>query len=65
MHKKITLYNMNNQENEKKSGCNRRVLTFFLFAIAIVAAFLIVGLVKTCDADHETETEQIVQQNVE
>ena len=54
---------MDTQATEKKSGCSKRVVLFFGFAIAIVAAFLIVMLVKTCDADHE-EKEMIEQQEL-
>ena len=56
---------MSAQELENRKGCNRRVILFFVFAIACIAAFLIIGLVKTCSSDHvdkEKETqEQIVQ----
>ena len=38
---------MSAQELENRKGCNRRVIMFFVFAVACVAAFLIVGLVKT------------------
>ena len=55
---------MDTQATEKKSGCSKRVVLFFGFAIAIVAAFLIVGLVRTCDSDHQQqESEQIEQIN--
>lgn len=46
---------MSNQELEKKSGCSKRVVLFFVFAVAIVAAFLIIGLVRTCEADHDAD----------
>lgn len=49
---------MSEQQFENRKGCNRRVIWFFIFAILCVAAFLIVGLVKTCDADHEEKTEE-------
>lgn len=44
---------MSAQELENRKGCNRRVILFFVFAVAVVAAFLIIGLVKTCSTDHE------------
>ncbi|MCH5231124.1 MAG: hypothetical protein J1F43_04945 [Muribaculaceae bacterium] len=54
---------MSAQELEKRKGCNKSVVLFFVFAIICVAAFLIVGLVKTCDADHEDkELEKEIQQ---
>ncbi|MCH5238814.1 MAG: hypothetical protein J1F38_01185 [Muribaculaceae bacterium] len=54
---------MSVQEKENKRGCNKRVVLFFVFAILCVAAFLIVGLVKTCKADHEDkELEKEIQQ---
>lgn len=54
---------MSAQEFENRKGCNRRVILFFVLAIACVAAFLIVGLVRTCDADHEEKAlENEVQQ---
>ncbi|MCH5222446.1 MAG: hypothetical protein J1E82_00260 [Muribaculaceae bacterium] len=58
---------MSQQEQEKRSGCSKPVVTFFIIAIAIVAAFLIIGLVRTCDTDHQDNAEQteVVQQNVE
>lgn len=46
---------MSSQELENRRGCNKRVIWFFIFAIACVAAFLIIGLVKTCQADHEAD----------
>ena len=53
---------MSSQELENRKGCNRRVIMFFVFAIACVAAFLIIGLVKTCKADHEEKEMEEVQQ---
>ena len=53
---------MSAQEFENKRGCNRRVLLFFIFAILCVAAFLIIGLVKTCNADHEEKEIEEIQQ---
>lgn len=54
---------MSAQEFENRKGCNRRVIWFFIFAVACVIAFLIVGLVKTCNADHEEKAlEEEVQQ---
>ncbi|MCH5225476.1 MAG: hypothetical protein J1D77_05725 [Muribaculaceae bacterium] len=48
---------MSAQELENRKGCNKRVLLFFIFAILCVAAFLIVGLVRTCNAEHEEKDE--------
>ena len=58
---------MSQEEQEKRSGCSRPVVTFFIIAVAIVAAFLIIGLVRTCDTDHENNVEQIevVDQNAQ
>lgn len=54
---------MSAQELQNRKGCNRRVVLFFVFAILCVAAFLIIGLVRTCEADHEDkEIEEIEQQ---
>ena len=39
----------------QKKGCSRPVIVFLSIAVLIVAAFLIVGLVRTCDAEHEME----------
>lgn len=56
---------MSANELENRKGCNRRVIWFFIFAIACVAAFLIIGLVKTCNAEHEEkEIEEIQQEEV-
>ena len=46
---------MTPQELEKRKGCNKNVLVFFIIAIACVVAFLIVGLVRTCDSDHSKD----------
>lgn len=53
---------MSAQELEKRKGCNKRVVLFFIFAVLCVAAFLIVGLVKTCNAEHEEKLENQIQQ---
>ena len=56
---------MSAQELGNRRGCNRRFVWFFIFAIACVVAFLIVGLVKTCNAEHEEkEIEEIQQEEV-
>ena len=47
----------------QRKGCSKPVVAFMGMAILIVAAFLIVMLVKTCDADHE-EKEMIEQQEL-
>lgn len=53
---------MSAQELEKRKGCNRRVVIFFVFAVLCVAAFLIVGLVKTCNAEHEEKVDETIEQ---
>ena len=46
---------MKTNDTERK-GCKRpAVVTFLGIAILIVVAFLIVGLVKTCQSDHESD----------
>lgn len=45
--------------NQKRSSLSKPVVLFFVFAVLCVAAFLIVILVKSCDADHE---EKIIEQ---
>lgn len=56
---------MSAQELENRKGCNRRVILFFVFAISCVAAFLIIGLVKTCNAEHENkEATENMQQEI-
>lgn len=58
----ITTKHMSQQELANRKGCNKRVLLFFVFAIACVAAFLIIGLVRTCDTDHEEKNQSEIQQ---
>ena len=53
---------MSAQELENRKGCNRRVVLFFIIAVLCVAAFLIIGLVRTCDTDHEEKVESEIQQ---
>ena len=53
---------MSAKDRENKRGLNKNVVWFFVFAIACVAAFLIVGLVKTCNAEHEEKVEGEIQQ---
>lgn len=57
---------MSAQGNERRKGLNRPVVWFFILAAACVIAFLIVGLVKTCNADHEDKRieEEIQQQEL-
>lgn len=52
-------------ENEKvnKRGCGSPVVMFFILAAACVIAFLIVLLVKSCDADHEEKKMEQIEQN--
>ena len=66
MQKKIKYqHNMSENNNERKSGLDKRIVLFFVFAVLCVAAFLIVILVKSCDADHEEkEYEEIQQEEV-
>ena len=47
-------------EKRRKSSLKLPTVLFFVFAILCVLAFLIVILVKSCDADHE-ENELIDQ----
>lgn len=50
----------NNKGN--RQGLDKRIVWFFVFAVLCVAAFLIVILVKSCNADHEEKVEQQVLQ---
>lgn len=52
---------MSANNDERKSTLSKRVVLFFVFAVLCVASFLIVILVKSCDADHE-EKEFMEQQ---
>lgn len=54
---------MSAQELEKRKGCNRNVVVFLIIAVLCIAAFLIIGLVKTCSADHEEKVDQNLPQN--
>ena len=49
---------MSDNNRERKSGLDKRIVLFFVFAVLCVAAFLIVILVKSCDADHEEKIEE-------
>lgn len=49
---------MSAQELGNRKGCNRRVVLFFVFAIACVAALFIIGIVRTCTAEHEEKEEE-------
>ena len=53
---------MSQRENENRRGLNKNIVLFFVFAILCVAAFLIVLLVKSCDADHE---EKVIDQELQ
>ena len=53
---------MSTNNRERKSSLDKRVILFFVFAVCCVAAFLIVILVKSCDADHEEKIEEQIQQ---
>ena len=53
-------------EKRKRSSLKLPVVLFFVFAFLCVIAFLIVILVKSCEADHEENefienTEQVAQ----
>lgn len=50
---------MSENNKERKSSLDKRIVWFFVFAILCVAAFLIVGLVRTCTTEHEEKEEQI------
>lgn len=49
---------MSEQELEKRKGCNKPVVLFFVFAIVIVAALFIIGIVTTCSTEHEEKVEE-------
>lgn len=58
---------MSKKENSNRRGLSSPVVVFFIFAVLCVAAFLIVMLVKSCEADHavdelEKANEQIQEQ---
>ena len=54
-----------NNRNQKGGLLGKPVVLFFVFAFLCVLAFLIVILVKSCDADHEEKVEeQIMQEEV-
>lgn len=56
---------MSQNNRERKGGLDKRIVLFFVFAVACVAAFLIVILVKSCDADHEeNEIQKMEQQEI-
>lgn len=55
---------MGTNETERK-GCSRKpVVVFLLFAVIIVAAFLIIGLVRTCSDEHEQKEEAAIENNI-
>ena len=55
---------MDNNSTPKRRGLSMPVIVFFVFAIAIVGAFLIVGLCKSCSSDEEQRHEDnIIEQN--
>lgn len=56
---------MNEKRKERRGGLDKRIVWFFVFAILCVAAFFIVGLVRTCTTDHEEKVEEeILQQDL-
>lgn len=55
---------MSGNNNERKSTLDKRIVLFFVFAVACIIAFLIVILVKSCDADHEEKEYEEIQQEV-
>ena len=54
---------MSENNRERRGGLDKRIVLFFVFAILCVAAFLIVILVKSCEADHEEKVEQQIIQD--
>lgn len=54
---------MSENNRQRKGGLDKRIVLFFVFAVACVVAFLIVILVKSCDADHEEKVDQELLQN--
>ena len=55
---------MSGNNNERKSTLDKRIVLFFVFAVACIIDFLIVILVKSCDADHEEKEYEEIQQEV-
>lgn len=53
---------MSNEHQTKRKGLSLSVILFFVFAILIIGAFLIVALVKSCSTDEEIKKEE---QNIE
>ena len=49
---------MSENNREQRRGLDKRVVLFFVFAVLCVAAFLIVILVKSCEADHEEKVDE-------
>lgn len=57
---------MSEQHTKKRKGLKSPITWFFIMAICCVIAFLIVALVKSCDADHqEHQAEEELQELVE
>ena len=55
---------MNNEHNPRRRGLSLPVVLFFVFAILVIGAFLIVGLVKSCSSDEEQKREEtVLEQN--
>lgn len=52
---------MSENNKERKSSLDKRIVWFFVFAILCVAAFLIVGLVRTCTTEHEEKEEEQIE----
>lgn len=55
---------MSQEEKMTRKGCSRPMVIFFVAAIVIVAAFLIIGLVHTCSTDHEQGVEPNKTENI-
>ena len=55
---------MSENNREERKGLDKRIVLFFVFAVLCVAAFLIVILVKSCEADHEEKVEEQIMQEV-
>lgn len=52
---------MSENNKERKSSLDKRIVWFFVFAILCVAAFLIVVLVRTCTTEHEEKEEEQIE----
>ncbi|MCH5233415.1 MAG: hypothetical protein J1E78_07210 [Muribaculaceae bacterium] len=55
---------MSENNKEQRSGCSKPVALFLLIAAIIVAAFLIIGLVRTCTTDHQEKQQDAMQDHI-